>query len=116
MQMRRLIEPSHLDLCCLQKPIIIAVAVKELNLAFSGRSAYQVNTDKMSKHNDDRARMKWWFWHVLHLCNPFPPPHTPPPPTPPKKKKKKKKKHQKKQQVNDKQYTQIRSRILRRLI
>ena len=28
--MRRLIEPSHLDLCCLQKPIIITVAVKEL--------------------------------------------------------------------------------------
>ena len=22
--MRRLIEPSHLDLCCLQKPIVIA--------------------------------------------------------------------------------------------
>ena len=29
--MRRLIEPSHLDLCCrLQKPIISPVAVKEL--------------------------------------------------------------------------------------
>ena len=28
--MRRLIEPSHLDLCCLQKPIIMPVAVKKL--------------------------------------------------------------------------------------
>ena len=31
--MRRLIEPSHLDLCCLQKPIIISVAVKQLKQA-----------------------------------------------------------------------------------
>ena len=30
--MRRIIESSHLDLCCFQKPIIIAYAVKELTL------------------------------------------------------------------------------------
>ena len=32
--MRRLIEPSHLHLRCLQKHIIIACAVKELNAIF----------------------------------------------------------------------------------
>ena len=30
-QMRRLIEPSHLDLCCLQKPIIIACGSERVN-------------------------------------------------------------------------------------
>ena len=29
--MRRLIEPSHLDLCCLQKPIIITCASERVN-------------------------------------------------------------------------------------
>ena len=29
--MRRLIEPSHLDLCCLQKPIIIAYGSERVN-------------------------------------------------------------------------------------
>ena len=31
-QMRRLIEPSHLDLCCLQKPIIIACGSERVNV------------------------------------------------------------------------------------
>ena len=30
-QMRRLIEPYHLDLCCLQKPIIIACGSERVN-------------------------------------------------------------------------------------
>ena len=31
--MRRLIEPSHLDLCCLQMPIIIACGSERVNNA-----------------------------------------------------------------------------------
>ena len=34
--MRRLIEPSHLDLCCLQKPIIIACGSERVKSSASG--------------------------------------------------------------------------------
>ena len=42
--MRRLIEPSHLDLCCLQQPIIIACGserVKWKQYTFRGRQLFQ---------------------------------------------------------------------------
>ena len=39
--MRRLIEPSHLDLCCLQKPIIIACGSERVK----GEPPVQTTTD-----------------------------------------------------------------------
>ena len=33
--MRRLSEPSHLDLCCLQNPVIIACGSEKVNLSKS---------------------------------------------------------------------------------
>ena len=33
--MRRLTEPSHLDLCCLQKPIIIACGSEKINVHYN---------------------------------------------------------------------------------
>ena len=39
--MRRLIEPSHMDLCCLQKPIIMACGSERVKLGLLISLGYQ---------------------------------------------------------------------------
>ena len=48
-------EPSHLDLCCLQNPIIIACGserVKDLNYTEQFRRSFTPNVFKVSRSND----------------------------------------------------------------
>ena len=44
-------EPSHLDLCCLLKPIIMPVTVKELSRVRSIRSLHLLSQSMLYKHN-----------------------------------------------------------------
>ena len=62
--MRRLIEPSHLDLCCLQKPIIIAFQslllspVKELTIRQPYGSCFVVSWRKGINKLDEKKEKK----------------------------------------------------------
>ena len=58
--MRRLIEPPHLDLCCLQKPIIIICGSERVNATslYSIKSSWELITSTMIRPGPDTHSKK----------------------------------------------------------